>query len=92
MSNNRTNGYQRKIIEKKRLEKLAKQTPNCGWSQGGAWYCEIKERYLRFSRSHKSKLPKNYKKIANKKVRRTDIALKGCKYKKVASETFWKLW
>ena len=74
-------GHKRKVQDKHRLEKLYNATKTKYGS--GAWYDERKGRYIKYSPSDNSKYAKYLRKAANKKVRKTLIALQGGEFKKI---------
>lgn len=85
--------HKRSVMEHKRLEKLYEETTKSGTKKirrAGVWFDRKKNRYVRFSISDKSDLPKYFKKVSNKKVRRCEHTLNRGQYKKLF-EYNWSL-
>lgn len=81
--------YRRAKERNRRLKKLYEETKN---SYGaGAYYNEEKNRYVKCSSCNNPGYSKSLRKISNRKVRRNDIPLKGCSYKKVF-DYWWELY
>ena len=81
-------GWKRCQNRKHRLIKLYNNTKNSYGS--GVYYDEDKKRYIRYSFSKSSKLPKFLKKVSNKKLRHSKDTLNKGKYKKYF-DYWWSL-
>lgn len=81
--------WQSKQIEKRKLEKLYNATKH-SCTGGGAFFHEGKGRYIRYYTSGKSKYTKYLKRLSNKKVRHSSLALANSEYKKIF-DYWWSL-
>lgn len=82
-------GYRRAKERNRRLKKLYDETKN-GYG-AGAYYNEKKKRYIKCPSSNTPGYTKSLRKISNRRVRKSDIPLKGCSYKKLY-DYWWELY
>lgn len=81
--------YHRCQEDKRRLRKLYNKTKN-DWGSG-VWYDDKKKRYIRIYLSNVSGHSKYWRRVSNKKVRKTKILLRYNQYKKVF-DYWWTLY
>lgn len=82
-------GYHRAEERNRRLKKLCDETKNsCG---SGAYYDENKNRYIKCCARNTPGYAKYLRKISNRRVRKSDIPLKGCSYKRLY-DYWWELY
>lgn len=80
--------YRRSRERNRRLKKLYNESYSF---ITGAWYDEKKKRYRRSESSRKSAKHKYYRKISNRKVRRSKDVPNGGKYRRVF-DYWWELY
>lgn len=78
--------HRRKTKEKHKLKRLYDQTQSSYWS--GAYYSEDKKRYIR---CYAPRIGKFYRRISNKRVRRTKYLVNGNTYKRYF-DYWWELY
>lgn len=78
--------HRRKTKEKHKLKRLYDQTQSSYWS--GAYYSEDKKRYIR---CYARRIGKFYRRISNKRVRRTKYLVNGNTYKRYF-DYWWELY
>lgn len=78
--------HRRKMEEKRKLKRLYKKTQYS--SRAGAYYDEDKKRYMRW---YTPRIGKYYRRISNKRVRRTKYLVNGNTYKKYF-DYWWELY
>ena len=71
----RSMSHERSVEDERRLKKLYNETKY--YIGTGVWYDERKKRYIRYSPSHKSKLPKYLKRLSHRKVRKLNRLMQG---------------
>ncbi len=82
-------GYRRARERNRRLKKLYDETKN---SYGaGVYYNDRKKRYIKCPSCSTPGYTKYLRKISNRRVRKSDIPLKGCSYKRLFDYQ-WELW